>query len=107
MVVGQSSAWADVTDDGGSFLVRIGGELDATSRDSIEPAVMAAISGAPGVTIDFRDLTFCDSTGIAILINASRAAVASGCVLTACNIPASVRRVFDIVALGDLIDLRD
>jgi anti-sigma B factor antagonist len=107
MAVWQSSAWADLTEEDGTLVLRLGGELDAASRAAIEPAAMAAISSGRSVTFDLRELTFCDSTGIAMLIAVIRAAEAERCALTACNISPSVRRVFDIVSLGELIALSD
>ena len=62
--------WIEVSESGAALVLRIGGELDAASRISIEPEVMAATVSAGSVVIDLEALTFCDSSGIAMFIAA-------------------------------------
>ena len=107
MAIGHSSVWADVREEDGNLVLVIGGELDSTSRPSIEPAVLAAIASTSAVTFDLRDLAFCDSNGIAMLIEATLAADTHGCTLTVRNTKPSIRRVFDIAALGELLEIVD
>jgi anti-anti-sigma factor len=106
-VAWQSSAWVDVSEENGTLVLRISGELDMASRDAIEPVVMAAITTVDSVTLDLGALTFCDSSGLAVLIAASQKVAANGSSLTVCNVRAAVRRVFDIACLGDLIPILD
>jgi anti-anti-sigma factor len=103
----QSSAWVDVSEESGNLVLRLCGELDMASRDVIEPVVMAAIATADSVTLDLAELTFCDSSGLAMLIAASQKIEAAGTTLRVCNMQPAVRRVFDIAALGELIPLAD
>jgi anti-sigma B factor antagonist len=102
-VAWQSSAWVDVSEENGTLVLRLCGELDTASRDAIEPVVMAAITTVGSVTLDLGALTFCDSTGVAMLITASQKVAANGSSFAVCNMRPSVRRVFDIAGLGDLI----
>jgi anti-anti-sigma factor len=106
-VAWQSSAWVDVGEEDGILVLRISGELDMASRDAIEPVVMAAITTVDSVILDLAALTFCDSSGLAILIAASQKVAANGSSLRVCNLLPAVRRVFDVAGLGDVIPVID
>ena len=101
----KSSAWVNVSQEPGTLILRLCGELDITSCDVIKPAVMAAIPSAYTVILDLGDLTFCDSSGIAMFIAAHENAKAHGAVLAVRGIRPPVRRVFEIAHLDDLIEL--
>jgi anti-sigma B factor antagonist len=97
--------WIEVSESGAVLVLRIGGELDAASRASIEPAVMTATASASSAVIDLAELTFCDSSGIAMFIAAHENAKAHGAVLAVRGVRPPVRRVFEIAHLDDLIEL--
>jgi anti-sigma B factor antagonist len=103
----QSSVWADVSDEQGVLVLRCGGELDEASRPSIEPTLLAAIDSADHVVLDLRELSFCDSAGISLIVAAAEQARRRGCRLAIDNLAPLVRRVFDIAAIGELVELRD
>ena len=102
----QSSVWAEVGDEHGALVLRCGGELDDASRPSLEPTLHAAIDSSDHVVLDLQELTFCDSAGIALIIGAAERARARGCRLVIDNVTPAVRRVFDIAALGETVELR-
>jgi anti-sigma B factor antagonist len=103
----QSSAWVDVRDEPGAVVLGIGGELDEASRTAVEPAVLAAFQHAPRVILDLRALTFCDSSGIALIISAAALAREHDIRITIDHATPGVRRVLDIAAIGDIVELRD
>jgi anti-anti-sigma factor len=103
----QSSAWVHVSDEQGAVVLNIGGELDEASRPAIEPAVVAAVQSASKVILDLRSLTFCDSSGIAMVITAAEQARQRGCRVSIDHTTPAVRRVFEIAALGEVVELRD
>lgn len=102
----QSSVWADVGDEHGVLVLRCGGELDEASRSSIEPTLLAAIESADRVVLDLRELSFCDSSGISLIVTAAEQARRRGCRFTIDNLTPMVRRVFEIAAIGDLVEIR-
>lgn len=60
-----------VFDDGGSRVIRVGGELDLSTVPSLEQELGAALERPEGgVVVDLSDLEFIDSTGIAVLVRA-------------------------------------
>jgi anti-sigma B factor antagonist len=97
--------WIEVSESGATLVVQIGGELDLQSRDSIEPAVMAAIASSSSVIVDLAQLTFCDSHGVAMFIAAIEKARAEGTALAIRHLLPPVRRVFEIANLDCRIEL--
>lgn len=55
--------------DGGRLVVRLGGELDLASLPEVQPQLERLLRLPPQpVCIDLADLSFLDSTGVALLI---------------------------------------
>ena len=79
------------------------GELDLASSGRFEAAVRsAAAGGKPSLTIDLRELEFCDSTGLHTLVTlvrelspATQVAVVPG--------RAPVHRIFVVAGLQDVL----
>jgi anti-sigma B factor antagonist len=88
-------------------VLRICGELDMASRDSVEPAIMAAILGDRSVIIDLAELTFCDSNGIAMFIAADEKAKAEGTSFVIRSASPQVRRIFELTGIHRIISLAD
>ena len=85
-----------------ALVLRIIGELDAASRDLIEPAILAAIPSASRVVLDLSAWGFCDSNGAAVLIAAQQQAESVGTGFVVTNPQPIVRRVFEICGLERL-----
>jgi anti-sigma B factor antagonist len=101
----QASAWIEATEVPGGLMLRLSGELDAASRDVVEPAVMAAITSADAVTLDLGALTFCDSRGLSMFVAAKEKAQAEGTVLAVRNLQPHVRHVFEISGIDRVFDI--
>jgi stage II sporulation protein AA (anti-sigma F factor antagonist) len=106
-VAWQSSAWVDVAQENGTLVLRLCGELDLASSAVVEPIVMAALATAESVLLDLAELTFCDSSGLGVLIAASQRVDRRGSSFAVCNLQPAVRRVFDVADLGARIEVRD
>ena len=100
-------AWIEISESGATLVIRVGGELDASNRADIEPAVLAAIASAQSVIIDLAELTFCDSRGIGMFIAAHEKARAEGTAISFRHVVGPVRRVFDITRLDTIVDVLD
>jgi anti-sigma B factor antagonist len=101
----QSSPSVDASQESGRLILRLRGELDLATRDAMESAIFAAIPTAYEVTLDLRDLTFCDSTGLAMFLAANEKAVANGTALKLVNLQPIVARVFEISGVDQLLDI--
>jgi anti-sigma B factor antagonist len=101
----ESSAWIDVSQDTGTLILRVCGELDLASRAVVEPAVLAAIPTAYAVVLDLVDLTFCDSSGLALFVAAKQEAEAAGTALTLRNPKPAVARVLELSGLDQALNI--
>lgn len=97
----------EARDSAGNTVLRICGELDTASRASVEPSVLTAISSNESVTIDLGELTFCDSSGIAMFIAADELARAEGTTLAIRQVLPNVRRVFEITKIDSVITITE
>ena len=103
----ESSAWVEVSEEPGSLILRLCGELDIASRDMIESAVMAAIPTVDSLILDLGDLTFCDSSGVAMFLAAREKAEAEGTALTLGNLRANVARVFAVSGVDQVLAITE
>jgi anti-sigma B factor antagonist len=97
----------DVAGDPDRPLVVVGGELDLATAPALRDRLLAVIDdGAVGITLDLRDVSFVDSSGLGVLVGAhKRLREATGGSLTVVGPQDAVRKVFDITGLGPLFGL--
>ncbi len=81
------------------------GEIDAHTA----PHLAAALTEIPDadIVIDFCGVTFMDSSGLRVLVEATTRAVDQGHELIISNPSAAVRRVIEISGLNGTLQLRD
>jgi anti-sigma B factor antagonist len=101
------NGWIEVSEQGATLILRIGGELDAASCKVIEPTISTAIATAGSVIIDLSELTFCDSSGVGLFIATHTKAESDGTTLAIRNVRPPVRRIFEITNLDAVIELID
>jgi anti-sigma B factor antagonist len=91
-----------------TFVVTVHGELDLRALPRLQPVVNDAVrSGLPRVLIDLCDVSFLDSTGLGLLMNAlRRLEYADRRLLIAC-VEGPVRRVFELTRLSDQFEIFD
>ncbi len=81
-------------------------EIDyATAGDLAKQISQAIASGAATVAIDFEAVTFCDSSGLRVLVQAAKLARASGHGFVVVNPTRSLLRLADILQASELLDL--
>jgi anti-sigma B factor antagonist len=93
--------------DDRTLVVHVCGELDMESRDSIEPALMAAVASAEAIVLDLGKLMFCDSTGIAMFCAVHEKAVAEARPLVFRNVRGIVRRAFALTGVDANFELTE
>ena len=94
----------------GDGLVRmqLQGELDLSTVAKVEEELKRAESGSPALlVIDLRELTFLDSTGLRLVINADQRARDEGRRLAVVRGPESVQRVFSITRVDERLEIVD
>jgi anti-anti-sigma factor len=91
-----------ISDSGDARVVAPQGELDLLTGDQLGAALGAA-DGARTV-IDFREVTFIDSSGISVLLQAAREAEIVGGRLACIEGPPEVHRVLQITGIDQMLD---
>jgi anti-anti-sigma factor len=90
----------------GSFVVTLTGELDLASATELSQR-LAAVPVASGgrVVVDVSGLGFIDSTGLNCLVTGARNVSARDGSLIVAAAPSHVARIFDVVRLGESVQL--
>jgi anti-sigma B factor antagonist len=86
-------------------LIRAAGELDMSSAPTLKHRLDAARDEAVTAVLDLSEVTFVDSTGLQLLLEASRSAGRADWSLFTVRPSAAVRRLIEISRTGDLLAL--
>jgi anti-anti-sigma factor len=82
-------------------------EIDPASVDAFRAEVEAAVARAPDtggqVVLDFADVTFIDSTGLTVLIDAHRTLGAQDRILIVANSMPHIERLFTVTGLDQFL----
>lgn len=84
------------------------GELDLATADDVEQELQRVEAGdAAAIVLDLSGLTFMDSTGVRLLVNANTRARTDNCRLRLLRGPASVQRVMELSGVDELLPFAD
>ncbi|MFD4990940.1 STAS domain-containing protein [Cellulosimicrobium cellulans] len=88
-----------------STVIHLSGEIDAARLDEARGALAALEAAEPGlpVLLDARDVTFMDSTGVALVDQVRRACLATGAPVLLVDPPATVTDVLALAGVGDTV----
>jgi anti-anti-sigma factor len=97
----------DFTDDGDRSVLALTGELDIDSVGGLREQVQEHVSGGQvrRLTLDLAGLTFVDSSGLGLLLEARRLALSSDVAFELANVPAGPARVIAIAGLTETFGL--
>jgi anti-anti-sigma factor len=86
---------------GAVIRVSVAGEIDMGTAARLDAALAAAVASedATGVQVDFSGVTFCDSTGVALLERAYAAAARRSLPFGLIDVQPAVARVLAIVGV--------
>jgi anti-anti-sigma factor len=87
-------------------VLELSGELDVSNANAAHKR-MLGLDLRPGsqLVLDLRELTFMDSTGIRLILQASEHARMHGAGLVVVRPPAAVMRVISLVGLDEQLDI--
>jgi anti-sigma B factor antagonist len=92
---------------GATAVVELPAEVDLTVADAAREAMLAALNqGAALLVADMTATTFCDSSGITAIVRAARRASAGGALVRVAAASPAVLRVFSLVGIDRLIEIR-
>lgn len=86
----------------GDDVVRVSGELDIRTCERLERLAGELVDNGHRVVLDLSELTFCDSTGLAVLVRLHKRAEAAGGTLV---LRSPVPRVHNLLTLTGLTRL--
>jgi anti-anti-sigma factor len=87
----------------GAVVLTLLGELDFHTATELRDALAAlALEARQHLVLDLGALTFCDSSGISMLIGARNHATAAGASIALAAVPARVLRIFTVVGLDQV-----
>lgn len=99
---GGHAVSVDVREENSTPVIRLSGELDMTCVEQIRPAIQAALaSETERVIFDVTSLTFIDSSGITLLVTATRHV--SNVEIR--NPRSSVRRIIELTGLHRIMQV--
>lgn len=101
------AATAEVDRSGSHLTIYLAGELDAASAPSVSQTIGDHVVGDEAqVSIDLSELTFCDSSGIVLLVRLHKQVTANRGRFALYHPTAPVRRVLDLCDLTGELNIR-
>jgi anti-sigma B factor antagonist len=88
--------------------VILSGEIDFSVTPKVREKLLEVIeSGVPEIVLDLSGLSYVDSSGLALFIEARRMLAASGRTIRIEGITPQVEKLFHLTQIGDLFGLTD
>jgi anti-sigma B factor antagonist len=107
-LLGPAEFIAGVTDENGTTVVTLVGELDLFSAGELrEVLVLPEVLDAPIVRVDVSKVEFLGSTCVGLLVSACKRIRASGGTFSVNCGRSQVRRVLELSGLVDYLELED
>jgi anti-sigma B factor antagonist len=92
----------------GVYRLRVSGELDLATRDMLGDELRRAeASEAKRILLDLAELTFIDSIGVAVLLEAHERSATDGTQLRIVSVDGQVRQVLKLTGLVEVLDIED
>jgi anti-sigma B factor antagonist len=94
--------------DGDRQVIRVFGELDLATADGVEQELRRVeATHAAEILLDLSGLTFMDSTGARLVLQANARSRADSCRLTLLRGPRAVQRVFELCGVAEMLPFVD
>jgi anti-sigma B factor antagonist len=90
----------------GLTVIELGGDINATAEEELTKAYEEASStSAPTVLLDFEEVGYINSTGIALIVGLMARARKEGRRIAASGLSDHYREIFEITRLSDFMDI--
>jgi anti-sigma B factor antagonist len=84
--------------------VSFSGDLDLLSAQKLRGSLLEALT-APVVVLDLSACSFCDSSGLRTVMEASSRANATGCRFRVAGVGIPIARAFELSGVGDVLSV--
>ncbi len=91
----------------GRYVVSVRGELDLATADRLWTELEPLLAPQTVVVLDATEITFLDSSGLRVLLQASNRATTGGAAFRLVAPQHAVQRVLDLAGTGDHLQTRD
>ena len=98
---------ANITSEGDVTVLKLVGEFDLGGLSTFNEALAAVDPSAAQVVIDLSELTFVDSTGLGCFARSHNELEARGAKLVLRAPSKAVRRIIDVLDLGQSVEIID
>ncbi|MFJ6722450.1 MULTISPECIES: STAS domain-containing protein [unclassified Streptomyces] len=99
----RAQSW---TTDTGATVCRLVGDLDLDTLDPTRSLLEEALHrGAPALVVDLAGVTFCDSSGLNLLLQIRSAAQKAGVTTRLASAPEQVARLLDITGASAVFSI--
>lgn len=99
---------ASVRQSGDVAVIDLLGEIDANADGGLNAAYAEAEgTGAKTVLLNFGDVSYINSTGIAVIVGLLAQARSSGTAIQACGLSDHYKEIFEITRLVDFVSIFD
>jgi anti-sigma B factor antagonist len=107
MTVIENDFMATVSRNGEEAAISLQGESNSQADDVMTSAYEEAVAGSPArVVLDFNNVDYINSTGIALIVGLLAKARMANIHLTAVGLSEHYREIFTITRLSDFIDIQ-
>jgi anti-anti-sigma factor len=93
--------------EGSAEVVVVRGEIDLATADAVRADVNAAFERSGSVVLDLREVSFMDTQGLAVVIEAQQSAADNGTRFAITRAPDRVHRLFDMIGLTPRLSIVD
>lgn len=94
--------------DNNKAVLFLSGEIDVYTAPELKEAILPLISKDGNfVQVDLKDVTYMDSTGLGVFVNAFKSSKDSNSKLQLVNLQDRVYRLFKITGLHEIMDIND
>jgi anti-sigma B factor antagonist len=93
--------------EGSAQVVVVRGEVDLATADALRGELQSAGAGGGTVVLDLREVSFMDTQGLAVVIEAQQAAAEDGRRFLITRAPDRVHRLFDMIGLTPRLTIVD
>lgn len=98
---------AKVRSDNGLVVIDFAGDIDRDAGSDLDSAYTAAAEHDGALVLNFGDVSYINSTGIALIVGVLARARSSGREVSAYGLSEHYRQIFEITRLSDFMDIYD
>jgi len=97
-----------ITENNGAKVLAISGDIDMFSSPQLRKELLGLIDKKAGkLIVDFRDVTYIDSSGIATFVEGLKGVMVYGGKLRFASIPAGIMEIFSFSKLDKVFQIYD